>query len=345
MSTPADQSPLVSVCLITYNHVGHIAQAIESILSQKTNFEFEILLGEDESSDGTRDLVLGYHRRYPEKIKLFLHSRSDVVYINGRATGRWNYFDTLSHASGKYVAFLEGDDFWTDPLKLQKQVDLMEVHPEYSVCGHWVINVGEDGKLLDPQIFTGKSCPEVFSVGQALFGTPLHPNSWLFRKFNLIRHPQYSLLLKLPAADDPMMLVLLGQGNGCCIRENMSAYRVHAGGTWSTKSRLRKKFEMLQFRIAAMNLAGWGHMLRVLLKIGDGAARLILDIARESVRSRSLASIRDLLKFMALQESIPRYTMVLLFIWAVFFLPVRVVLSLTGKIKNRLQVIKGTDHV
>lgn len=322
--------PLVSVCLITYNHVRYIAQAIESILAQRTNFKFEILIGEDESSDGTREIVLDYHGRYPEQIKLFLHDRKDVIYVNGKATGRWNFIDTLSRARGKYIAFLEGDDFWTDSLKLQKQVDLMEAHPEYSLCGHWVSCVDDDGKLFSPPFFviSGESCPEVFSVKQALTGTPLHFNSLVFRNFNLLKHPLYPLLLKLPIADCPVMLLLLGNGDGYCLKEKMSAYRVHAGGAWTGKQKYQKEFEMFQFRIAAINFVDRRYLPHVTLIVIDSAAGLIFNVVKECIRSRSVASVRGLLNLFSIQKTMPRYIVLLPLSLAIIYLPVKVILYL-----------------
>lgn len=340
----AMQSPLVSVCLITFNHEAYIAQAIESVLQQETNFSFEIIVGEDESSDKTRDIVLKYRERFPGKVKVILGERKNVIYVNGRPTGRRNFVNVLASASGKYIAFLEGDDFWIDPLKLQKQVDVMEAHPEYSVCGHWVINVDEDGKLSDTQSCTGKLCPEVFSMEQPLSGSPLplHANSWLFRRFNLVQHPRYSLFLKLPAADEIMMVMLLGQGNGYCLKESMSAYRLHGGGTWSTKSGCHKLFDMLQFSVAMLHLVSWRQMPRVLVYVHYVAGRLFLYNAREVVRTRSLESIKILAELIAHQQTVSRYAVVLLVLSAVVFLPVNVILLIKRKI-DKLIVCNNKD--
>ena len=116
---------LVSVCMITYNHEKYIAQAIDSILMQKINFELEIIIGEDFSKDRTREIVLDYKARYPNRIKLLLQEKN--------AGMMQNFIDTIKVCTGKYIALLEGDDYWTDPYKLQKQVDLLENNPDYSL--------------------------------------------------------------------------------------------------------------------------------------------------------------------------------------------------------------------
>src|SRR3954451_21269603 len=138
--------PLVSVCIITYNHKDYISQCLDSILMQQTNFPFEIIVGEDESSDGTREICKKFAENYPHKIRLFLRSRKDVIYYNGSATGRYNFVENLKAARGKYVAICEGDDHWIDPLKLQKQFDFMEKNKEFTHCFHAAVNMFKDSK-------------------------------------------------------------------------------------------------------------------------------------------------------------------------------------------------------
>jgi len=123
----------VSVVIVTYNHVKYIRNAIVGALMQKTNFEYEICIGEDESNDGTREICIEYANKYPDKIRLFLRSRKDVIYINGHPTGRLNFIETLKQTKGKYIAICDGDDYWIDPNKLQKQVDFLEENPEYGM--------------------------------------------------------------------------------------------------------------------------------------------------------------------------------------------------------------------
>lgn len=126
--------PLVSVCVVTYNHAPYIRECLDSILKQETDFPYEICVGEDESPDGTREICQEYAEKYSDKIRLFVRSREDVISINGRPTGRFNFLETIKACRGKYIAICEGDDYWHNPDKLQKQVDFMEAHPEYSMC-------------------------------------------------------------------------------------------------------------------------------------------------------------------------------------------------------------------
>ena len=126
--------PLVSVCITTYNQEKYIAKSIESCLQQETDFNYEILVGEDDSSDGTRHICRDYSEKYPDKIRLFLNERKSVIYIDGRPTGRWNFRNLLNKSKGEYIAFCEGDDFWTDAEKLQKQVDYLHQNLILVLC-------------------------------------------------------------------------------------------------------------------------------------------------------------------------------------------------------------------
>lgn len=119
-------NPLLSVFMVAYNHEKYIRQAIESALTQKTDFPFEIVIGEDCSTDNTRAIVSDYEQRYPEKIRVVKSERNVGALANA--------IRTMKACIGKYVAFLEGDDYWSDPHKLQKQVEILEANPRLAGC-------------------------------------------------------------------------------------------------------------------------------------------------------------------------------------------------------------------
>lgn len=116
----------VSICLITYNQENIISEVLDYILKQKTNFKYELVIGEDCSQDATRDICKEYKKSFPDTIQLLLNEQNMGLIDN--------FCSTVSHCSGKYIAICAGDDFWIDPLKLQKQVDFLENNPEYSMC-------------------------------------------------------------------------------------------------------------------------------------------------------------------------------------------------------------------
>lgn len=135
-------NPILSVHMVTYNHVRFINQAIDSVLSQKTNFEFELVIGEDCSTDGTREIVFDYARKYPEKIKLITSEFNVGPNANDKRT-------TLS-CNGKYIAFCEGDDYWVDLYKIQKQIEFLETNPEFGLI-HSDVNLyyEDSGRIIE----------------------------------------------------------------------------------------------------------------------------------------------------------------------------------------------------
>jgi glycosyltransferase involved in cell wall biosynthesis len=120
--------PLVSINCLTYNHSKYIRDAIEGFLMQKTNFPVEILIHDDASTDGTTEIIKEYEKRYPNLIKPLYEEENQ--WVKGR---RGSLVFNIPRAQGKYIAFCEGDDYWTDPYKLQKQVDFLETHPDYGM--------------------------------------------------------------------------------------------------------------------------------------------------------------------------------------------------------------------
>lgn len=125
--------PVVSICVMTYNQEDYILKCLTGIEKQKTNFPFEILIGEDDSKDSTRTLCADFVERV-DNAKMFLHHTENKILLDGRPSGRFNFFYNLANCRGKYIAICEGDDYWTDPNKLQMQVDFMESHLEYGIC-------------------------------------------------------------------------------------------------------------------------------------------------------------------------------------------------------------------
>jgi glycosyltransferase involved in cell wall biosynthesis len=224
----------VSVCITTYNHEKYIAQAIDSILMQKTNFDYEIIIGEDDSQDRTRDIVISYKEKYPNKIKLFLNSRENVIYIDGKPTGRWNFVNNLKNAEGEYIALLEGDDFWTDPLKIQKQVTFLDANPEFVMCFHNVLVKYEDNRVEPwPHI------PErngSYTLEDLLGGNFIPTGSVLLRNGLVKEFPAW--FLKTPLGDWPLFVIAAKSGKIRYINEISGVYRVHRNGVWSSRSRL-----------------------------------------------------------------------------------------------------------
>lgn len=217
---------LVSVNCITYNHEKYIGDAIEGFLMQKTNFDFEILIGEDCSTDNTKTICENYAKKAKGKIRL-ITSDSNVG-------ARKNSERLLEHSRGKYIALCEGDDFWTDPYKLQKQVDYMESHPDCTLCFHAAKVVNENGKktggLFRSYNVNSISITEEIITG----GGEFCPTASLFFPKKYIENPP-DFFQKAHIGDYPLQMLLASYGYAYYIDEIMSAYRIGVSGSWTNQ--------------------------------------------------------------------------------------------------------------
>ena len=212
----------VSICMITYNHEKYIAEAIEGILMQVTNFTIELVVGEDFSTDNTLMICLDYQKKYPEKISL-LPSEQNIGVIP-------NFVRTLKACTGKYTAICEGDDYWTDPYKLQKQVDFMEANPQYSMCFHDVEIVGNNRFSFKTysQRFANRYQQGTFTYSDILKYKVLAATcSYFFR--NEIKGEFKDWFYKMYGGDSALMFVLSKKGSIKYLPELMAAYRVNEG--------------------------------------------------------------------------------------------------------------------
>ena len=225
-----------SVSLITYNQAAFIAQAIESVLEQQTTFDFELLIGEDDSSDGTRDIVRQYQARYPGRIRLFLNDRKNVVYVNGKPTGLWNFANNIRNTRGEYVALLEGDDYWTSPLKLQKQVDFLEHNRDCALCFHNVRVLHESEPSRIELHYTG-AVRERYELADLLKGNFMHTCSVVFRSRLFADFPSW--FFKCPLGDWPLHVLNAQHGRIGYLDEVMAVYRKHAKGVWSAQTQVQ----------------------------------------------------------------------------------------------------------
>ncbi len=219
----------ISVIIPTYNHEKFIAQAIEGALMQKTNFDYEILIGEDDSSDDTRKICKQYAKKYPDKIRLFLNNRKNVIYIDGHPTGRWNFINLLKNAKGKYIALCEGDDYWTDPHKLQKQVNFLEQNAKFVICHHNVKIIYENSKKKSRLSNTNQK--EISTIEDLFKKNFIYTASCCFRNGLIKKFPLW--YIDVMPGDWPLFILLAQYGNIKYINETMAVYRMHSGGIWA----------------------------------------------------------------------------------------------------------------
>ena len=229
--------PLVSVCIQTYQHANFIRKTIDSVLMQQTDFPIEILIGEDESTDGTREICIEYANNHPDLIRLFLNERRNVIYIDGNATGRWNFMNNLKHAKGKYIAMLPGDDYWTSEHKLQKQVDVLESNANYSMCFHDVFIQEEDGsKMRFPEF--GRET--IFTVKDQFTQWFIPTSSMMYR--NNIQLPDW--YVDVASGDIALHFLIAEQGDLIYIPEILAVWRRHAAGLSRKHVNYRKVLAM-----------------------------------------------------------------------------------------------------
>ncbi len=214
--------PLLSVCLITYNHVNYIEQAIEGVLMQQVDFSFELVIADDFSTDGTRELLLEYQKKYPERIRLILQNSNVGAYQN------WK--DLIFYPRSKYIAYFEGDDYWTDSDKLQKQVDFLEANDDFAICFHRVYELAE-GKAPELSNLNTSINQETYTINDIAKGNFMYTPSVIFRNRFLKEFPSW--MKDSPIGDYPLHMLNAQYGKIKYFPDIMAVYRKHAGGSWS----------------------------------------------------------------------------------------------------------------
>jgi glycosyltransferase involved in cell wall biosynthesis len=234
----AVQAPVISIIVQTYQHRNYIRECLDGILNQKTEFPFELVLGDDGSTDGTREICIEYAERFPNKIRLFLHQQENKIKVFGITTGNFNALYNFFSARGTYIAFCEGDDYWEEPSKLQKQVEFLRNNPGFVMSYHSFKEIDSSGLSLPEELRLEQ--PEQNITGLQLSRIDFHPllSTVCFRKDFIDIPDEMVNVLNV----DSFLLSLLGRyGNGKFHSEiKASIYRKHSGGMWSEKQKEQK---------------------------------------------------------------------------------------------------------
>ena len=240
------KNPLVSVCLITYKHEKYIRQAIESILIQKVDFPWEIIIADDCSPDNTRAIILEYYQKHPDLIKLLFQEKN----VGG---GR-NFVDLVKAAKGKYIAYIEGDDYWTDENKLQTQFDFLETSPSFSLCYHKTHSIHTYSIDFIPGI-CNEGDPPVSGIYDLLTtGWFIKSCSMFFRNIPLPEDFE-----KLYVGDYPLHILLAHKGPFGFIDKVMGTYRSNHEGHSMTRlltddfDKRKRNFEGENFLLDYLN--------------------------------------------------------------------------------------------
>ncbi|WP_262150664.1 glycosyltransferase [Chryseobacterium foetidum] len=262
--------------MITYNHVNYISQCIDGILMQQTNFDFEIVIGDDLSTDGTRELLQKYALQYPNLIKLNLREKRGIG-----IPGKENFVSTLNMCDGEYISLCDGDDYWTDPLKLQKQITFLEDNRDFSVCFHNIEEVDVEGKTRHERILKSESSEKVYTIEDLSKVNFIHTPSVVFRK-NYSRLPEFFEFC--PIGDYPLHLINAQYGKIKYFPEKMACYRI-GSGIWSkqdVKTQILKTvytitYLIMYFKNNAVVKQNLENQVRLLLEEATVTKKIILD--------------------------------------------------------------------
>ncbi|RKD23239.1 hypothetical protein BEP19_12870 [Ammoniphilus oxalaticus] len=231
------KNPKVSICCITFNHESYIENAIKSFLMQETDFPFEILIHDDASTDGTQDIIRKYEMMYPKIIKPIYQTENQ--FSKGiRMIFTYNY----SRALGEYIALCEGDDYWTDRKKIQKQVRILEENNGITLCIHSTGVFSLPKNSLDSNEIRLKNGDEIYNASQVILGGGMfgHTSSFVFRRKVIENLPEW--FFDSPSGDTPLRLLSASLGDVYYIDQEMSVYRKGIGGSWTSRMQENKIF-------------------------------------------------------------------------------------------------------
>jgi glycosyltransferase involved in cell wall biosynthesis len=243
------QDPLISVCLVTYNHCSYIQQALDGVLAQKTSCPVEIVIGDDCSDDGTTEIVREFQRMHPERIRLLTATQN-----LGRHTGngRLNFIRTLRACRGRYIAMLDGDDYWISDNKLQDQFIALETHSNWAICFHRARVVNEtNGETVFE--LPGDEANQVYTLTDVLSGNFMATATVMFRNRLIKKLPQWFYEIRF--ADWPMHVQNARHGDVGFLPQTMTIHRIHKGSIFSSMddgARWRMTYEV--FELMSQNI-------------------------------------------------------------------------------------------
>ena len=223
---------MLSVRVQCYNHGKYIQQALESIIMQQTNFPFEVVIGDDFSTDDSLaiiDAVIAKNTNVQIRFHVLDRPVGGTYWKDRQKLGRLhNFANIIDNCQGKYIALLDGDDYWTDPLKLQKQVDFLENNHGYNYCGH------NSYSLKGEKLHDIKLDVQEFTFEQLIFKNILNSATLIFRA-NSFRLPDY--FVSLETGDWAIQLFSIKNSRAFVLKDFMSAYRIHEDSLWNTISK------------------------------------------------------------------------------------------------------------
>lgn len=234
--------PLVSIVCLTFNEEEFVRDTFDNFLSQQTSFPFEVLVYDDASQDATPQIIQEYVDKYPDIFKATLYPENNFK----KGLGFLGLRVGFQEAQGKYIAYCEGDDYWCDNLKLQKQVDFLESHPEYEVCAHETRIRNDFDKTLDGTLFSSprynnfidRTCRKSYTLEDTLTGNIFHISSLMYRNFHIV-WPEW--IAEVKALDMVLFMILAERGNMYVLQDVMSVYRHNKKSITSTQEQFNSR--------------------------------------------------------------------------------------------------------
>ncbi len=298
--------PVVSVDMLAYNHEAFIAQAIESVMMQETDFEYELIIGEDASSDRTREICFAYQKRYPDKIRV-LWSEENVTRPYGGNSAR-----IQARCRGEFVAYCEGDDFWLDPKKLQKQVEIFRAHPTVNFCftgtrlkcelqtggqmswwrkvkwdenreASWNPGLHQPGFIPGSVFFEHRGC------------SPMTNSVMVRRSFLQQAHEQFDIFRwRLALGDRQLWIASALLGDAYFLKDETGCYRIHGSGICSQAQDLIARDVRI---VDAFFLAPWPDKQRETLR-----QLLVLRLSEIPLKDCTAQQVEALLAMRVVQK-------------------------------------------
>lgn len=223
------KNPKVSILIQTYNHEDYIEECVLSVVNQKFDFEYEILIGEDYSTDNTRQVCMKLANQFPDKISLFLHKKENKIIIDGKMRGKFNLLYNFFNCRGEYCAKLDGDDYWIDSNKISKQYNFLNNSLDYNICYHQAYN--EDGTKRSKINVLNKSS----DYKNLLYKNEIASCTALYR-INTDEKLIPSWFMKTTIDDLPFHYILSKKNKIKCLPDRMSVRRIHGNSIFSSLS-------------------------------------------------------------------------------------------------------------
>ncbi len=244
--------PIVSIICLTYNQEKYVRDCLDGFVMQQTSFPYEVLVYDDASTDGTPAIIEEYAEKYPNIFKPTLYEKNNY----SQGLGYVGLYRGIKEAKGKYVAYCEGDDYWTDPQKLQKQVDFLEAHLDYEICAHETLikseNIDNERILFsqtDVNIFLDRHNRSEYDFKDTLTGNIFHISSLMYRNYD-VQMPDW--VAKISAFDMLFYMILAQRGKIHVLPDVMSVYRQHAESLTTSTAEYQTAIPFLQLSVKVL---------------------------------------------------------------------------------------------